>query len=345
MMERLRRCQVAEDCTVLEAMRALDAGNVQIALVVDRSGRLVGTLTDGDVRRALLRGASLDAPVAPFANRCFLSVGPEVGRASVLELMHARSVNQIPVVDERGRVLGLHLLQELLGVRERASWALLMAGGKGTRLLPLTETVPKPMLRVAGTPILERLVLHLVGHGIRRIFVSVHHLARVIEDHFGDGRKWGCRIEYLREERPLGTGGALSLLPERPTAPVLVMNGDLVTQANVGALLDFQAAGPQVATMAVRKYFHTVPFGCVELDGDRLTAFEEKPTFARLVNAGIYAVDPALVARMAPESELTMPGVLADALARGEIVRTFEVDGDWIDVGHGDQLKHARGEP
>jgi NDP-sugar pyrophosphorylase family protein len=219
-----------------------------------------------------------------------------------------------------------------------------MAGGKGTRLLPLTETVPKPMLRVAGRPILERLVLHLVGHGIQRIFLSVHHLSRVIEDHFGDGRALGCRIEYLREEKPLGTGGALSLLPEVPTAPLLVMNGDLVTQADVGALLDFQASGTQVATMAIRRYFHTVPFGCVEADGDRLTGLTEKPTISRMVNAGIYAISPALLRGLERGTATTMPDLLAAAMGRGETVRTFEVSGDWIDVGHGDQLKQARGD-
>jgi NDP-sugar pyrophosphorylase family protein len=249
------------------------------------------------------------------------------------------------VVDERERVVGLHLLQEMLGVRERPSWALIMAGGRGTRLLPLTENVPKPMLPVAGKPILERIVLHLIGHGIHRIFISVQHLSHVIEDHFGDGRRLGCRIEYLREERPLGTAGALSLLPEPPVEPLLVMNGDLVTQADVGALLDFQAMGPQVATMAIRRYLHTVPFGCVELEGDRVVGLEEKPTLARMVNAGIYALAPALVRRVDAGRETTMPELLAAAMARGELVRTFEVSGDWIDVGQRDQLRQARGEP
>jgi dTDP-glucose pyrophosphorylase len=343
--ERLRECQVRADASLLDAMRSLEASNVQIVLVVDRGGRLVGTVTDGDIRRAILQGSPLDAPVGRFANPRFVSVGSDQGRASVLELMHARRVNQIPVVDERERVVGLHLLQEMLGVRERPSWALIMAGGRGTRLLPLTENVPKPMLPVAGKPILERIVLHLIGHGIHRIFISVQHLSHVIEDHFGDGRRLGCRIEYLREERPLGTAGALSLLPEPPVEPLLVMNGDLVTQADVGALLDFQAMGPQVATMAIRRYLHTVPFGCVELEGDRVVGLEEKPTLARMVNAGIYALAPALVRRVDAGRETTMPELLAAAMARGELVRTFEVSGDWIDVGQRDQLRQARGEP
>lgn len=345
MPERLQACQVHQDATLLEAMRSLERSNVQIVLVVDGAGKLVGTITDGDIRRAILGGASLGAPVRPAANARFTSVGSDTPRASVLELMHARRVSQIPVVDEGGRVVGLHLLQELLGVRKRPNWALLMAGGKGTRLLPLTENVPKPMLPVAGKPILERLVLHLVGHGIRRVFMAVHHLSHIIEDHFGDGRRFGCEIEYLREERPLGTGGALSLLPEPPSEPLLVMNGDLVTQADLGALLELQAAGPQVATVAVRKYFHTVPFGCLELDGDRVVGLEEKPTLSRLVNAGIYALSPGLVRRVEPGRELTLPDLLAGALARGEVVRSFEIAGDWIDVGQRDQLKQARGEP
>jgi dTDP-glucose pyrophosphorylase len=340
----LSACQLRTDATLLDAMRSLEASNVQIVLLVDRDARVVGALTDGDIRRALLRGATLEAPAVRYASEHFVSVGSDQERAAVLELMHARRVHQIPALDERGRLVALHLIDELVGVPKRPNWAVVMAGGKGTRLLPLTEAVPKPMLRVAGRPILERLVLHLVGHGIHRIFLSVHHLSRVIEDHFGDGHQLGCRIEYLREDKALGTGGALSLLPEAPTAPLLVMNGDLVTQADVGALLDFQASGTQVATLAIRRYFHTVPFGCVELDGDRLAGLSEKPTISRMVNAGIYAVSPALVRGLERGTATTMPDLLGAAMARGEVVRTFEVSGDWIDVGHGDQLKQARGD-
>lgn len=324
-------------------MLALERGSLAIALVVDH-GRLVGLLTDGDIRRALLRGAAVTDCVADHMQRNFVSVGAHAQRAEVIELMQARYIQQIPVVDADGRLTGLHLLRDVIGVPKRENWAVIMAGGRGTRLAPLTDLLPKPMLRVAGRPILERIVLHLVGQGVRRIYLAINYLGHIIRDHFGDGSRFGARIEYLSEEQALGTGGALSLLPEPPTSPVLVMNGDLVTQADVGALLAFHEAGGQKATVAVRKYFHTVPFGCVELDGERLVRLEEKPTLTRLVNAGIYVLAPELVTALPRNTPIGLPDILGDAMNRGQDVRAFEIDDDWIDVGQRDQLSQARGD-
>lgn len=327
-----------------DALIALERGSVEIALVVDGDGRLVGLLTDGDIRRALLAGASIDGPLEPHMHTRFTAVGQNAGRAEVIDLMQARTIAQIPIVDGEGRLMGLHLLRDVIGSEPRPNWAVVMAGGRGTRLAPLTDHTPKPMLRVAGRPILERIVLHLVGHGIRRIFLSINYLSQVIESHFGDGSQFGAQIEYLREEQPLGTAGALTLLPAVPEAPVLVMNGDLVTQADVGALLDFHERGKQGISVAVRKYFHTVPFGCVELDGDRVASLEEKPTLSRLVNAGIYVLAPAVVARVPLGRESTTPALIEQAIAAGETVRALEIEDDWIDVGQREQFKRARGE-
>jgi NDP-sugar pyrophosphorylase family protein len=255
--------------------------------------------------------------------------------------MRARMIAQIPILDEAGKLVGLHLLHEILGAVECANWAVIMAGGRGSRLRPLTDELPKPMIRVAGRPILERIVLHLVGYGIRRIFLSVNYLGHVIQEHFGDGSRFGCRIEYLREEQPLGTGGSLSLLPEAPRDPLLVMNADLVTEADVAAMLEFHRAGGQRATMGVRRYHHRVPFGCVELNDDRIVQMEEKPMLTRMVNAGIYVLDPAVVGRV-PQSEVSLPAIIEQCLAQGELVRAFEIASDWIDVGQREQLKLAR---
>jgi dTDP-glucose pyrophosphorylase len=323
-------------------MLVLERGARRIALAVDPAGRLVGVATDGDLRRTLLSGATLDGPLALSLSRRFVTVGPREGRTEVLELMSARRIAAIPVVDAAGRPIGLHLLDEVLQPLERPNWAVVMAGGRGARLRPLTETVPKPMLRVAGRPILERIVLHLVGVGVGRVFLAVGYLGHVIEEHFGDGSRFGCRIEYLREELPLGTGGALGLLPETPADPVLVMNGDLVTQADLGGLLDLHTRSGYVATIGIRRYVHTIPFGCVERDGDRVVALEEKPTLARDVNAGIYALDPALVAQVEAGRVVALPDLVADAIGRGESVGAFEIDDDWSDVGQREQLDRAR---
>jgi dTDP-glucose pyrophosphorylase len=343
-LNRLRPSIVAPGASLREVMQALDRGALEIALSVDETGHVVGLMTDGDVRRALLGGATLESPADPHLQRNFTSVSPLAGRAEVLDLMQARAISQIPIVDGNGRLSGMHLLREVVGRRRRANWAVVMAGGRGSRLAPLTDDLPKPMLSVAGRPILERIVLHLVGHGVQRIFIAIGYLGHLIEAHFGDGSRFGARIEYLREEVALGTGGALGLLPELPTAPILVMNGDLVTQADLGALFEFHDPRACVATMAVRKYFHTVPFGCIEIDQDRIRAMVEKPTLSQLVNAGIYVLAPSLVASVERGRATSVPALLESALAHGEVVRAFEIEDDWVDVGQRDQLQKARGQ-
>ena len=342
MNDRLRESTVQRDATIRDGMRSLDRSETQIVLVVDGL-RLLGTATDGDIRRGLLAGATLDSPLAAHMNRRFFSVGPGAGRAEVLELMQARQIVQVPVVDDDMNVVGLHLLHEMLGVAERDNHAVIMAGGRGTRLAPLTESVPKPMLPVAGRPILERILLHLVGCGIRHVYLAVNYRAEMIEDYFGTGHAIGCRIEYLREDEPLGTGGALALLPRPPSHPLLVMNGDLITQVNVGGLFEFHERGDQTVTMAVRKYYHTIPYGCVDTRGSELVGFDEKPTISRLVNAGMYVLDPDVVGLVQAGESLSMPDIIQRALDRGDTVRVREIDEDWIDVGRHEELDRARG--
>lgn len=323
-------------------MQALEAGECGVSLVVDDDGVLRGTLTDGDIRRGLLHGAALDSPVTPHFQRRFTAVSPSEDRASVLDLMQSRFLSQIPVVDSQGRLVGLHLLRELLGSIERPNVAIVMAGGRGVRLGAITQHLPKPMVPVAGRPILERIVLHLVGYGIRRIYLSVHYLGNIIEDYFADGRQFGCEIRYLREEAPLGTAGALTLLPEIPKHPFLVMNGDLVTQIDLAAMLDFHDSCGFEATMAVRPYSSEIPFGCVETEGHRIVSIAEKPTVTRLINAGIYLLDPSALSLLAPGQEAFMTTLFEQLIQNGRPTGAFEILGDWIDVGQPAQLKMAR---
>ena len=343
--ESLRALAVAHHGTIRDAMLAIDRGSAEIALIVE-GAKLRGVLTDGDIRRALLAGASVDSRLAPFVVERCVTVGPSAGRAEVVDLMQGRRVGQVPIVDSQGRLLGLHLLHDVIGNPARPNWAVIMAGGRGARLAPLTDDIPKPMLLVAGRPILERIILHLVGHGIRRVYLSVNYLGHIIRDHFGDGSGFGVEIRYLAETEPLGTGGSLSLLPELPSVPLLAMNGDLVTQFDVQAMLDFHARGGQTATMGVRRYSHVVPFGCVDLDADaRIVGFEEKPTIVRDMNAGIYVLDPAVVARVPRGTAFSLPDLFSDCVRRGDVVRGFEIMDDWVDVGRRDQLDAARGKP
>ncbi len=342
MNDQLQICCVHEAGRLRDAMWALDRGAMEIALVTDARNRLLGTMTDGDVRRALLRGATLDCPLAPYYQRHFTAVDPGTHRTDVVELMQARHIAQIPIVDGEGRLVGLHMLRNLIGRQPRPNWAVVMAGGQGTRLRPFTEHMPKPMVRVAGRPILERLVLHLVGSGIRRIYLSISYLGHLIENHFGGGERFGCEIRYLRETHPLGTGGALSLLPESPQHPLLVLNGDLLTQADLGAMLEFHEHNLCMATVAVKRYSHRVPFGCLELQGTRVVGIEEKPILTRVVNAGIYVLGPELVASIPRDQELPMTTLLEQALVDSCTVGAFEICDDWLDVGTPEQLRVAR---
>jgi dTDP-glucose pyrophosphorylase len=340
----LEQCIIDLTSTIREALASLDESSAKLVVVTDEKRKVVGIMTDGDVRRALLRGATLEDPVLPHVKKSFTYVDARASRADVLDLMQARSVGEVPILDAGGHLVGLHRMHDVLARKQRDNCAVVMAGGKGTRLGTLTESMPKPMLKVAGRPILERIVLHLAGVGIQHIYLAINYLGHVVEEHFGDGSRFGCRIEYLREPKALGTAGALSLLPQKPTKPVLVMNGDLVTQTDFADMLDFHERHGQAVTVGVRRYLHTVPFGCFELDGDNVISVEEKPAIAKVINAGIYVLSPEMLERVPQDREFTMPDLLGDAMGGKKGVVAYEIEGDWVDVGRVDQLRKARGE-
>jgi NDP-sugar pyrophosphorylase family protein len=248
------------------------------------------------------------------------------------------------VVDPDGQVVGLHFLREIIGAAERPNWAVIMAGGRGERLRPITDSIPKPMLRVAGRPVLERIVLHLTGSGITKIYIAVNYMGDLIKDHFRDGSGFGCDIGYLEEEQPLGTGGALSLLPEVPEPPLLVLNGDLLTQVDLGSMLGFHESGGFRASMGLREYSHRVPYGVAELNEDRVLDIREKPSQVWNANCGIYVIQPDLVSRVPERGYFSMPDLILGCLNRGEPVGGYMVEGDWMDIGRPKELQQARGE-
>lgn len=341
----LSRLVLEIDATLRDALRALDMGAEAIVFVREpQTHRVIGAITDGDLRRALLRGCDMDSTsVNEAMRRDFSWVPPEAGRAEVLDLMRARRIGQLPILDADGRLCGLHTIGRMLMAEPRPNAAVILAGGRGTRLGPLTRTIPKPMVTVAGRPILERLLLHLMGCGIRRFYISVNYLASVIEDHFGDGTRFGCEITYLREDQPLGTGGPLAQLTNERAHPVVVLNGDLITQCDVGGLLDFHAAGDYVATIGVREYIVEIPFGTAKVVADRLVALREKPVERQLVNAGIYVLSSSAIDMIPPGQEYPITSLFERCLVEGRPVGAFQVTDEWIDVGRPEELRRARG--
>jgi dTDP-glucose pyrophosphorylase len=338
------------DCaSIRDAMAAIARGTASAAFAVTADDRLVGVVTDGDLRRALLSGAELSASIKPFIRRNPIVAKVADSRSSVLDTMQARSISQVPVVDEAGRLIAIHLLRELLGRIKRPNMALILAGGRGIRLLPVTNSLPKPMVQVAGVPILERLVNHLLGFGISRIVLSIGHLGDVIEGHFGDGSQFGCDITYLREDpaNPLGTGGPLGtlskLFPEL-SEPLLVMNGDLVTQFDVAAMLDHHQQAGSVATVGAFRYTHEVPYGVLQVnDAGEIESVVEKPLRQELVSSGIYVFNPSVLRKVPTHTFFPMTQVLTDCIDSGDKASVWAVDEEWMDVGRPQDLAKARG--
>lgn len=330
--------------SIHDAMSAIDRNTREVVLVRSADGRIVGLITDGDIRRGLLRGLTLDSAASEVMTRIFVSVRRDADRAAVLDLMKARTIRHVPVLDDEGRLVAIHFLNDLIGMTAKPNAAVIMAGGKGTRLRPYTNNLPKPMVPVAGRPILERIILHLVGHGVSRIFLSVNHMAETIEQYFADGAAFGCDISYLREDRPLGTGGALSLLPRPMTAPVLVLNGDQITSIDISALLQSHAGSSCVATVSVGPYRVTIPYGTVIERNARLVALEEKPTMDYLVNRGLYVLDPSALDLIPHDQEYPITRLFETLLEAGRPVNVCYSEDSWIDVGRPEDLRRAQGD-
>lgn len=340
--ERWRDAVLPPDARVRDAIRCLDATGLQIALVLSPDGRLIGTLTDGDIRRGLLRGLDMESPIDTIVFREPLVVPPILGAESVLQLMQANKIHQLPIVDENRKVLGLHFWDELLAPAERPNLMVIMAGGEGMRLRPETERCPKPLLAVGGKPMLEHIIERARAEGFRRFVIAVHFLGHMIEEYFGDGSAWQVSISYVREKSPLGTAGAIRLLDPAPTAPFLVSNGDVLTDIRYGELLDFHLRHLAAATMAVRVYEWRHPFGVVRTKGVDVVGFEEKPVTRSHINAGLYVLDPAAVDALVPGEPCDMPSLFSRLRERDLRTIVYPMHEPWLDVGRADDLERAR---
>lgn len=324
---------VRPDTSLREALEIIDRLGCQIALVVDENRRLLGTLSDGDARRALLKGTALSDNVAGAMHTNATTAKAGDDRAAILATMRRHGFHQMPVVDEQGRVVGLHVLDDYLLTPTRDNLVVLMAGGLGSRLQELTRHTPKPMLKVGTRPLLETIIRSYADQGFVNFRIAVNYKAEQIRDHFGNGDALGVRIEYLHEQERLGTAGPLSLLRERPTAPFVVTNGDLLTKENYGAMVDKHVASAATATMAVREYEMQVPFGVVrERDGE-IESIEEKPIQRYLVSAGMYVLSPEALDLVPPQQFFDMPTLFERAVAQKLRTQCHVINGYWLDIG------------
>ncbi len=339
-----RSVLIHPEATILETIQVIDRGAMRVALVVDADHHLVGVVTDGNVRRGLLNHIGLQEPVSKIMNPRPTSVQVTDTREQVLSVMNARKIEHIPVLDAQGVVVGLEILEELTRPTPKDNWVVLMAGGLGSRLGSLTQSCPKPLLRVGPKPILEVILESFLEYGFQRFYLSVNYKKQMIQDHFGDGSAWGVEIRYLEEKERMGTAGSLSLLPERPELPFFVMNGDLLTRIHFQHILDFHAKHRAQATLCVRRIEQTIPFGVVEMKQHQLTSIEEKPTHYYFVNAGIYVLEPTLLSLIPDGHHLDMPDLFRKAIAQGHLTAAFPFLDYWVDIGQMGDYDRARQE-
>ena len=337
----LEQSLIAPNMGMRDIIQHLDSNNTKIALVVDDHRVLLGTVTDGDVRRAILRGLPLDAPATKIMNPepTVRPFGQD--RGEVLAYLQHQQLKHLPLVDFANRAVDLITLDELLLPRIRDNWVVLMAGGKGMRLRPLTENTPKPMLDVGGRPILETIVRRCTAAGFNKFFMSVNYQANVIRDHFGDGSTLGATIEYIEEDEPLGTAGALTLLPDIGTAPLVVMNGDILTKVDPAQVVAYHQENNAMATMAVREYEYQVPYGVIDLDNNQISNIREKPLERYFINAGIYALDPAAIAHLPTSGAFDMPSLFDRLRIAGHKTLAYPIREYWVDIGQMDDYQRA----
>jgi dTDP-glucose pyrophosphorylase/predicted transcriptional regulator len=329
---------------IIEVIKIIDSGALQIALVVNEDRRLLGTVTDGDIRSGILRGISLEDKLEKIMCKTPIVASEDDDPKTIMEIMKLKDILQIPVVDDSGRVVGLEILKELVHTPKRDNIVVIMAGGMGERLRPLTDDCPKPLIKVGVKPILEIILEEFINFGFRRFFLSVNYKAEMIENHFGDGSKWGVKILYLREKRKMGTAGSLSLLPEMPDTPFFVMNGDLLTKVNFRHLLDFHQEHGAKATMCVREYDFQVPYGVVSAEKHRLLGVDEKPIHKFFVNAGIYVLNPDVINHIPKDTFYDMTSVFENLIKEDEDVAVFPIREYWIDIGRKADFVRANGE-
>lgn len=335
---------ISHSSLIMNAIKIIDDSSMQIAMVVDENNRLRGTVTDGDIRRGILKGISLTEPVEKIMCQQPSVARMSDGRENILALMKNKKLRQIPIVDEANRVLGLDIWDELIQINEKDNIVVIMAGGLGTRLGYLTADCPKPLLKVGNKPVLEIILESCKEYGFRKFYISINYKAEMVKNYFLDGSKWGVEIDYILESKRLGTAGALGLLPVVPSQPFIVMNADLLTKVNLQQLIDFHAEHQAIATMCVREYDFQVPYGVVNIERYRLVGIEEKPIQKFFVSAGIYVLDPTSLDYIPKNEFIDMTVLFEKLIEQRHETAAFPLREYWLDIGRIDDYERANGE-
>ena len=339
--KRLEGVMLAEDATIAEAISRLDSAGTGGMVLCEPEGVLVGLLTDGDIRRAILRGVPLEGSCAALMVSHPITAQEPISAAEALRLMVSHDINHLPVVNQRGQLVDFILLRDLVQESPPDLSAVIMAGGFGKRLLPLTAETPKPMLPVGDRPLLERTIRHLRRSGIREVSLTTHYLSQNIRDYFGDGQAFGVHIDYTEEQQPLGTAGALRLL-ERPESALLVINGDILTGVSFQDMLAYHRKHGAEMTVGVRKHEMSVPFGVIDCEDAHVTRLREKPVVTLLINAGVYLMEPTAYDLIPRDERFDMTDLIKALLERGRTVVSFPIIEYWQDVGRLEDYRQAQ---
>ncbi|MDV6376981.1 nucleotidyltransferase family protein [Sporosarcina sp. GW1-11] len=332
-MNNWKNVLIQPETTIIQVMKLIDETSMQFAAVVDDEMYLLGTVTDGDIRRGILRGLSLDSSIKEVMNATPICESDGKSTNYYEQRLKKAKLKQLPIVSGDKKLLNILFSDNLEFVDKKQNKVVLMAGGLGTRLRPLTDTLPKPMLNVGNKPILETIIEGFKNHGFTNFVISVNYKKELIMDYFQDGTHLGVNIEYIEETKRLGTAGALSLLENKPNEPFFVMNGDLLTKVNFEQLLDFHIETASCATMCVREHQYQIPYGVIETNNHQLLSIVEKPIHKSYVNAGIYVLDPIILDTIPVDKFYDMPELYKELMDKQKIVSAFPLREYWLDIG------------
>jgi len=335
---------VEYNTTIRQTLKIINDEAMKIAIVIDLKKKVIGTISDGDIRRAILKGKELSDSIEDIYSQTPTICNINEPQENIIQLALSKKIYQIPIVDDEGKLVKIEDLGNMLKIKNRPNYVVLMAGGLGTRLRPLTNDVPKPLLKVGNKPILETIIENFSKYGFKNIIISVNYKSKMIMDYFKDGSDFGVNISYLCEDKKLGTAGALSLIQDNPKHPFFVMNADLLTNVNFENLLDYHSFENSIATMCVREFDFQVPYGVIELKNQFITSIVEKPIHKFFVNAGIYVLSPKVLEYIPSNIFYDMPTLYNDIIKHNKKVISFPIHEYWLDIGRPQEFEQANNE-